>query len=144
MVQGRVDVVGANGVHTQVLHERRIAQTGSAVAERVLRVRRAVCALSARLVVDTNDHEAVIRLRVNKLLLLHNDRVYGDDGARERAQCGEGRKLRMISALQRRTECDAPILHTDFILVAALVMILSGRPTSMRLALDYTILALLR
>lgn len=88
VVEGRVEVIGADGVHAQVLHEGSVAKAFCGVAERVGLVE--VCALAERLVVDAQDHEALVGDGVDEVLALCDDRVGSRDRCRERAEGDEG------------------------------------------------------
>ena len=69
------------------LHQRGIAKTAGGVGERVANAE--IGALAAFLVVDTEDHEALVGDRVNEVLALDNNRVGSCDRCRERAESGE-------------------------------------------------------
>lgn len=75
MVEGRVEVVDAKRVHTQLLHENCISQTDIGIGEGVFTVLSLVCALASRLIVDTDDHETVTRNRVNEVAAANLDGV---------------------------------------------------------------------
>lgn len=82
MVQGRVDVVRADGVDSEILHECCIAQTDLRVGERVAAVG-SVTSLAAGLIVDSEDHEAVASLGVDELLLVDLNGVQSEgEGAK--------------------------------------------------------------
>ena len=69
------------------LHQGGIAKTAGGVGQRVANAE--ISALTAFLVVDTEDHEALVGDGVNEVLALDNNRVGSSDGRRECAESGE-------------------------------------------------------
>ena len=69
------------------LHQCGIAKTAGGVGERVANAE--ISALAAFLVVDAEDHEALVGDRVNEVLTLDNNWVGSSDRRRERAERGE-------------------------------------------------------
>ena len=75
------------GLQYTYLHQCGIAKTAGGVGKRVANAE--ISALAAFLVVDTEDHEALVGDRVNEVLTLDNNRVGGSEGRGERAESGE-------------------------------------------------------
>lgn len=76
MVESGVKIVDSKRVHTQLLHEDGIAQTDVGIGEGIFAVLGLVCALTSRLVVDTNDHQALVGDSVNKVAAANFNRVH--------------------------------------------------------------------
>lgn len=68
MVKRRVEIVDTDRVHTQLLHKGSISQTDIGICESVLAVRGLVRSLTSRLVVNTNNHQSLVRDGVDKVL----------------------------------------------------------------------------
>ena len=91
VVKGGVDVVHTDGVGTKLLEHDGIAQTDFLVRQGVTTLLRLVACLAAGLVVNTDDHEALLGNGVEQVLALDLDRVDGDGNARQEAgDHGEG------------------------------------------------------
>ena len=84
MIERWIDIVRANSVDAHILHERRIAQTNRRITQWIPRAS-AIRTLSSWLVVHTNDHEALVGLRVDEFLLLNDDWIDGEGGGCEGA-----------------------------------------------------------
>lgn len=69
--------------YTKLLHDHRVAETHVGVSERILTGGWLVSGLTSRLVVDTHDHQPLVRDRVDKVLAADLDRVDGVGDARE-------------------------------------------------------------
>lgn len=93
MVKLRVQVVDANRVDAEDLHEGGVAAAGLGLAEGVVAVGR-VAGGAAGLVVHANDLEAVARVRVDEVPALD---LEGRDGGGQGRRDGEqgGRELRV-------------------------------------------------
>lgn len=85
VVQSGVDIVHTDGVRTELLEHDGIAQTDFLVRQGVATLLRLVACLASGLVVNTNDHEALLRNSVNQILALDLDRVDGDGHAGQKA-----------------------------------------------------------
>jgi hypothetical protein len=98
VVEGGVDIVDTDGIHlsmsviayaslhityTQLLHNHSIAKTHVCVGESVFTRRWLVTGLTSRLVVNTNNHQALVCDCVDKVLAADFDRVDGMRDARE-------------------------------------------------------------
>lgn len=110
MVQRRINVVDANGVHlkslasahvavhstyTQLLHHNSIAQTHVPIGESIFARGWLVSGLTSRLVVNTNDHQPLVRDGIDKILAADLDRVDGVSNAGEQGgeQCERTNQL---------------------------------------------------
>nr|POE71943.1 hypothetical protein CFP56_11819 [Quercus suber] len=116
VVEGGVEIVDADGVDAERLHQGGIAQADGAIGEGIGGVGGANGALSALLVVDADDDEAVVGDGVDELLLFHDDGVDGADGGGEGRDAGEeGGKLGVGQAMLRGTGsacCGGRVLRT--------------------------------
>jgi hypothetical protein len=95
MVECGVHVVTPDGIHAQGLHQGSISQACLGVAERIA-LASAICALSAWLVVDTQQHKTITGCGVDKLLIPHFDGVQGGGRCREGTEAWE--KLGRVSS----------------------------------------------
>jgi hypothetical protein len=110
VIELRIDVVYANSVdlstisqkssgenksrryrhrltYTQSLHHHSITQTDISVREHILALARLVRSLATGLIVDTNDHQSLVRDRVDKVLAADFHRVHGlRNGCEERGK----------------------------------------------------------
>lgn len=76
--------------YTEFLDQHSVAQTDIGIREHILAFIGLVRSLASRLVVDTNDHQTLVRDRVDKVLSANLDRVHGLRNGRE--QRGEQRE----------------------------------------------------
>ena len=67
MVECWINIVRPDGIDAELLHQSGIPQAQSPVAQGVGRVCCAICALSARLIIDANQCEAVVGDAVKEL-----------------------------------------------------------------------------
>lgn len=97
MVESGVEVVRSDGVDSQLLHECRIAQTDSAIAQWILSIVVVVCLTASRLVIDSDNlplfqpkcsyskdvflahHKTLSSRRINQFLLFDGDSIEGAD-----------------------------------------------------------------
>lgn len=81
--------------YTELLHDRSIAQTHVRVGEGILSRGWLVTGLTSRLVVNTNNHQPLVRDSINKVLAADFDRVNGVSDAREQGgyECERANEL---------------------------------------------------
>lgn len=111
VVEGRVDVVDADCIrlfvqymfarftektHTHALQHGRVAQTFDGVRQDILARVRIVPRGTARLVVDSDDLEALLRVGIDKLRALHDEGLDGGCGGREEGEEGEDGKGELV------------------------------------------------
>ena len=81
--------------YTKLLHDHRVAETHVGVSERILTGGWLVSGLTSRLVVDTNNHQPLVRDSINKVLAADFDRFNGVSDAREQGgyECERANEL---------------------------------------------------
>lgn len=94
MIERRIHIIRPNGIHAQLLHQRRIPQTSRRIAERIA-IACAIRVLTTGLVVDANDHEPFAGLGVDEFLVSHDDGVDGQRGGGRQSEGGGGESLQM-------------------------------------------------
>lgn len=116
MVECRVHVVASYRVHTHVLHQGSISEAHLGVTERIAGAC-TVRVLSPRLVVHSQKHESVSRLRVHEFLSVHLDGV-------QRGRCGrEGAEEDLGHAIvSGGPAIQVGSVHTDRILKSELCL----------------------
>jgi hypothetical protein len=86
VVQSRVDVVNTDSVHTELLHDNRITETHVGVRKGIFLFSGLVSGLTARLIVNTNNHQPFVCDCVNEVLPAHFNRVDCVSNAREQGR----------------------------------------------------------